>query len=233
MAIAEQFRRMFHNQAVFIPDRYGGNYGPLLVTLLVLFVVIPGEADDFWGGRLVRGVFYVVYLFGFRGATNSRLVLLVAFAFAAGGYGISWIGEQESNNALNDIVFIVDIILAATLPALILRNVLTHTNVSINTLIGAASAYALGALLFALMYTRIGQLNPEAFTGAIDTENIFSTFLYYSLVVQTTLGLGDIDPTSPLSRGLTGVHAMVGQLYLVVLIAWLVGLHFSQSRSGE
>jgi hypothetical protein len=53
--------------------------------------------------------------------------------------------------------------------------------------------------------------------------------LYFSLATLTTLGYGDIVPTSAVSRMLASVEAVVGQLYLTVLVARLVGLHIAHS----
>ena len=53
--------------------------------------------------------------------------------------------------------------------------------------------------------------------------NITSHFLYYSFVTLTTLGYGDITPVHPVARMLSYLEAVIGQLYLAVLVASLVG----------
>ena len=66
-----------------------------------------------------------------------------------------------------------------------------------------------------------------------------TTALYFSFATLTTLGYGDILPTSPISRMLASMEAITGQLYLAVLVARLVGMHLvysmdhEQARSGE
>jgi len=60
-----------------------------------------------------------------------------------------------------------------------------------------------------------------------------STVLYFSFTTLTTLGYGDIVPTSPISRMLTSVEAIAGQLYLAVLVARLVGMHIVSSTGPE
>jgi voltage-gated potassium channel Kch len=51
---------------------------------------------------------------------------------------------------------------------------------------------------------------------------------YFSFVTITTVGYGDIYPVSPLARATAATEALLGQLYLVVLVARLVGLHTAQ-----
>jgi len=52
-------------------------------------------------------------------------------------------------------------------------------------------------------------------------------FQYYSFVTITTLGYGDITPVTEVAKAFSVLEAVVGQLYLVVAVAWLVGMHVS------
>ena len=57
--------------------------------------------------------------------------------------------------------------------------------------------------------------------------------IYYSFVTMSTLGYGDIVPRTPTTRMLAAIQAIIGQLYLTVLIARLVALHIVHSRSSK
>jgi len=52
---------------------------------------------------------------------------------------------------------------------------------------------------------------------------LLASFQYFSTITLTTVGFGDIVPVTPAARLVTGLEAMVGQLYLAVVIATLVG----------
>ena len=58
------------------------------------------------------------------------------------------------------------------------------------------------------------------------------TALYYSFVTMSTLGYGDIVPRSSLARMAAALQAIVGQLYLVVLVSRLVGIHIAQASES-
>ena len=60
-----------------------------------------------------------------------------------------------------------------------------------------------------------------------------SVFMYYSLVTLTTLGYGDITPVTPLARNLAAFEAAMGQLYIAILVARLVGLHIVHSGQED
>ena len=52
---------------------------------------------------------------------------------------------------------------------------------------------------------------------------LVANFQYFSTITLTTVGFGDIVPVTPAARLVTGLESMVGQLYLAVVIATLVG----------
>ena len=50
----------------------------------------------------------------------------------------------------------------------------------------------------------------------------------FSFITITTLGYGDMTPITDKATALALIEAVVGQIYMVVLVAWLVGMHVSQ-----
>lgn len=64
---------------------------------------------------------------------------------------------------------------------------------------------------------------PEA-DAAITSQGLF----YFSIVTLTTLGYGDITPRSRVAQQLAILEALLGQIFLVVLVARLVGLQIAQ-----
>jgi voltage-gated potassium channel Kch len=62
-------------------------------------------------------------------------------------------------------------------------------------------------------------------------EESTTSFMYFSLVTVTTLGYGDLSPVTDWARLLATTEAVIGQVYLVTVVAMLVGL-FAQQRVG-
>ena len=52
-----------------------------------------------------------------------------------------------------------------------------------------------------------------------------SGFMYYSFITLTTVGYGDITPVTGVARSFSLLEGIVGQTYMAVLVARLVGLH--------
>ena len=73
----------------------------------------------------------------------------------------------------------------------------------------------------------------DAFTGGgLNAADPFWDFVYYSFVTLTTLGYGDVTPHAPFAKSLAYMEALVGQFYIAVLIASLIGTHLANRKSG-
>jgi len=55
--------------------------------------------------------------------------------------------------------------------------------------------------------------------------------MYFSFATLTTVGYGDIHPNNPATGSLCAAEALIGQLYLAIMIARLVGLYAAQRSS--
>ena len=95
--------------------------------------------------------------------------------------------------------------------------------------------YLLIAVVWSDLYQILESFTPGSFSipdGPIQYKRIL--FLYFSLVTITTLGYGDMTPLTDQAAGLAAVEALIGQMYLVVMVAWLVGMYVSRrSKEGE
>jgi hypothetical protein len=115
----------------------------------------------------------------------------------------------------------------ASLGALIavLARVMEHESVGLETLAGALCGYLLIGFFFAALYAA-----ADAFGGAhaFGRPVPRTDFSYFSFVTLTTLGYGDITPTTDFVQRLAVLEAMIGQIYLATTIARLVSLFRSQ-----
>ena len=85
-------------------------------------------------------------------------------------------------------------------------------------------------LIWAVVYTLIELNFPTSFTnikGTSEWFTLFPNFIYFSFVTITTLGFGDISPSLPMSKVIVYLEAVVGQFYLAILVASLVGSHMT------
>lgn len=125
----------------------------------------------------------------------------------------------------------------------LLGRILFRRDVTSNTIFASLCVYLMIGYIWSFLYSMLEVLAPGSF--AIDTDvfryqmgndHLYTElyyFMYYSFTCLTTLGLGDVLPASPWARVLSVLEAIVGQIYLVVLVSRLVGMHISQRNTNE
>ncbi len=121
----------------------------------------------------------------------------------------------------------------------ILRDVGVGSRITSERVFGAVCAYLLIGFLFADLYGFISLIDENAFSVSEKIEARWveeeisgrgDVLTYFSFVTMTTLGYGDITPVSPAARTLAWMQALVGQLYLAITIAGLVGIHIARQK---
>jgi hypothetical protein len=104
----------------------------------------------------------------------------------------------------------------------IARQVVSHPQIDAVTILAALCTYLLIGLFFASLYATVGTLDGGSFfVRASATPPV--DFLYFSFVTLTTLGYGDLTPAGDLGRMLAVTEALLGQLYLVTVVALVIG----------
>ncbi len=111
----------------------------------------------------------------------------------------------------------------------LIRFILASEEVTREVLFAAIIIYLLVALMWSFAYIVLETIVPGSFNIPVPrTEEKQFVFLYYSFVTITTLGYGDITPVTHQAGALTILEAIVGQIYLVVLVSFLVGMFVSR-----
>jgi hypothetical protein len=111
----------------------------------------------------------------------------------------------------------------------ILRIIAKSEEVDRETIFAAIVAYLLMALMWAFLYMTLERVSPGSFSFPDKGSwGEMMRYEYLSFVTITTLGYGDITPVTDQASSLVLIEAFIGQIYLVVLVAWLVGMHVSR-----
>src|SRR4029450_12697525 len=111
----------------------------------------------------------------------------------------------------------------------VLREVFRSRTREVDAVVGALCGFLLILMVFMRVHGLIEALRPDSYRtdGPPFSERseamLVASFQYFSTITLTTVGFGDIVPVTPAARLATGLEAMVGQLYLAVVIATLVG----------
>lgn len=206
-------------------------YSSLMLTLLAMEFIGPLMADSDLEG-LVLGVL-VVMVAGSTiyaaGDSHFRRVLLVllAVALVVSHFMRALVDAPPWTMAYE----VIGVVMFSYVSLLLLSKILSvRSDVSGELIAGAVAVYLLLGAIFAYLFALVETVTPGSF---LDAHSQALNFHYYSMVTLTTLGYGDIVPVTPVARGLGAFEAVLGQLYLTVLIARLVGMHISVGVAGK
>jgi len=201
----------------------------LLVLIMSLLVLTP-FLDDFVETRILMDAFLTAIFFAIIFAVKSKRSHVIIASILALPLVIStWSFYFVELTSISLLTRIFGALFFGYAVINILRIVVQSEEVTKETIYAAIVAYMLMALMWAFLYMILELLAPGSFSfpeRGFRAETM--RFKYFSFVTITTLGYGDIAPLTNKASSLVMLEALFGQIYLVVLVAWLVGMHVSR-----
>jgi len=226
---------------VFIRYRFLG----LFSSLILIMLLIPGFDHLGASGRssAVRLIdlllFTVMYaVIALCGPSRSPLgvIIRILAVISVIAVVLDTIFADSSETVIPRSV--LGTLMMCYMTVVLLRYVLTTTSVTADTIFASLCAYLLLGFVWANFYSIVLYFDPDALSLPFETGmerevrigSAGSTSLvYFSFVTLTTLGFGDVVPQSPFTMMLSVIESAIGQIYLAVLVARLVGIQITRS----
>lgn len=210
----------------------GDSYGLLLALLVVLYIVIAAENhENLWGRFIISVLLGGVLLLAFHTShvrARAFKVGIVLVVLADTANLLQALFGRHGGDGSSFIMFLL--VLAA--PIVILNRIIRHETVGLETILGAICVYVLIGIAFAGIYGAVNETEPTGFFAQqVTPTNV--DFLYFSFVTITTVGYGDLTAGTSTGRVLTTFEAVIGQIFLVTLVARLVSLYGTKQRPAR
>jgi len=206
------------------------NFYFLFAGLLILLGIAPLLDGAPNSRALIQLAFTAMIVVGAFDLVDDGRWFYLGLALAGAGLA-SGLGFYHTGFALLGVIDLLAILGFCLLAVAIkLRRVLLSSGaITLNRVVGALCLYLLLGVIWAIMFEFVELARPGAFDyhGQQVGEPI-EQMLYYSFVTLTTLGYGDIAPIDPVARTLSYLEAVIGHLYVAVLVAGLVGRRVSE-----
>jgi len=209
----------------------------LFLFLLANLILYPFAEGTGIGYSLFRTSGYAVTLLSIYAVSFRRTLLVLVIALAAPEVIhrlFLTIGDASTFSIINTVLsFIFD----GVIVVVIFRKVFARGHVTAETICGALCIYLLIGFSFAGIYGLIWAVRPNAFyldptLNTHMTPNRFD-FVYYSFATMTSLGSAGITPVSGQARSISVMQAIIGILYLAVLISRLMAEYRSPNSSAQ
>jgi hypothetical protein len=215
----------------------GHKFFLLFLFLLAILVSYPYVQNDGFGYLVFRvfggvGILVAVYAIRLR-----RTLLLVALLLAVPAVLERLLLREPDPGFFSILSILLSFVFDVFIVVVIFRRVFGNDQPNSETIFGALCIYLLIGFAFASLYGMEAAIQPKAFyldprTNLHTVPNKFD-FIYYSFATMVSLGANGITAVSAPARSLSVIEALIGVLYLAVLIARLMGAYRRPSVSGR
>ncbi len=206
----------------------------LLISILCLLILDP-IFKGFAGIRILMDIFITTILISAVYAVSKKKhIILTAALLGLPMFASIWTDNFVKVPSLILVGDFFGILFMAFIVIVILSFIFREQEVTSNTIYAAIVVYLLMAIMWAFVFSALESINPGSFAiseGQIEAGR--PLFIYYSFITITTLGYGDITPVTAPANAFSSIEAVTGQIYLVVLVARLVGMHIAQSMDRK
>ena len=194
----------------------------VLLGILILTYVLRSVNDQSVVGELVSRLLYVIVFAGAVVAVDlpapvSRFSLIMVLCWPL----IALLNAMFEINifALIELMVVAAILVGCLI--IVFYDLSQEKERTEDAIAGSMFGYLLAALVFALFYVTLEEVQPGSFSLG-EADDRVSSLVYFSLVTITTLGFGDITPVSRLARVVVGIEAATGIMYVAVFIGRIV-----------
>ena len=203
----------------------------LLALSMMIFVVPVIQIKD---PHLIRVLLAIVVVSGLFAADFSRAAFRILVSIGTLAVLIALLNlVLPDSQALSAITFTLNTLYFIVVTIALVAHVARAKEVFGSTLLCAINSFLLIGLTLSILFLIMDLFLPGSFSQIEADRGSYSTFVYYGFVTLTTLGYGDITPDTSLARSLSTFTALFGQLYLVIIMAILIGKYLMAKQPAE
>jgi hypothetical protein len=204
-------------------------FGLVLLLVVVTYVITSLTRYTGWSAVAISaaGCSSAALAFGSSGA--SVRVVRIAAGLAILSTALAMVDALGGAEAFLAAAALIQMLLLLGATYVVLRSVLTELTVNFRTILGAISVYMIFALLITSLYVAIDRLQGGPFFAA-EAGGHTGDYIFFSFTTLTTTGYGNLVPAAQPGKMFAGLEMLLGQIFLVTLIAGLVSLWRPRQR---
>lgn len=217
------------------PKVYGERrFSALLVILMALLVGPPVLLGFGLSAGWFDGLVSILVLAGILSLCFERQQRVFALLLGIPSLFLSMGGYAFSGSISPWVLFVghlSQVLFFFGAAVLIVKSMFGSRSLTSDSIAGAVCGYLFLGLGWAVTYSMVERAWPGSFEvsqSLLTSSELSSTpgqvLTYFSFVTLTTVGYGDVVPTSPTTRTIAWIEAITGQFYLAVIVAGLVSM---------
>lgn len=204
-------------------------FGLVLLLVVATYVITSLTRYRGWSAVAISavGCASAAVAFGSSGVSAPRV--RVAAGLAVLSTALATVSALGGPDAFLGAAALVQALLLLGATYAVLRSVLTELTVNFRTILGAISVYMIFGLLFTSLYVTIDRLQSGPFFVE-EAGGHIGDYIFFSFTTLTTTGYGNLVPADQPGKMFAGLEMLLGQIFLVTLIAGLVSLWRPRQR---
>jgi len=200
----------------------------LLITILC-FIIGGPFVDEILHFEFISDIFLtIIFIFAIYAISLEKKNIYIGLLLAAPMFISIWISHLVKSLDLFAIGELFGALFAGFVVSLLIKFIFHEKEVTKEVIYAAVVVYLLIGIMWSFFYFILDYFYPDSFSFPDLPSLTVYRYLYFSYVTLTTLGYGDVAPLTSKAGSLVILEAIIGQIYLVVIVAWLVGMYVSR-----
>ncbi len=209
-------------------ERVRDAFGLVLLLVLLTYVLASLLGDKGWSAVVLCLTASATSVVALASSHAPHRYVRIAIWFSALALALSLLDLVADSHLMLNLSSLIEVLLLGGAMVAVLQRVVVAAEVGVRTILGALSVYAVLGIFFTYIYAAVGRLQGTPFFEGHPHVGQ-GDYIFFSYTTLTTTGFGDLVPGGQPGRMISGLEMMIGQIFLVTLVAGLVSLW----RPGE
>ena len=205
----------------------------LLFWMLLYLIISPFLAALPYATFILEACLTAVLLSAVYAVRKSKPFLYTAVALLVVSLMLQWMGNVKFVPFQLPLTQIATALYLALLIYGFFDEIFRAKKVDLDLIAATLCLYLIIGVLWGTIYSFLESLSPSSFSGGVldsaqSPAELSHAFNYFSFITLTTLGYGDITPQTQGAAALCQAEAIIGQFFVAVFVARLVGIEVAQ-----
>jgi hypothetical protein len=201
--------------------RIANAYGVVLLLVVGIYVLASLVYFRGWGAVALTATTAACTTVALVSSESRPPLPRVSMGVGSAAVALALASALGASGKLLGVAALAQVALLVVAAGEILGTVLQEHEVNFRTILGAISVYVMLGILFTWIYVAVDKLQGGQFFGK---PIQVGDYVFFSITTLSTTGYGNLVPAAQPGRMLAGIEMLVGQIFLVTLIAGLVSL---------
>lgn len=202
----------------------------LLVGILLFVFIFPlFEKSAIKDGLMTTSytlmLLSVVSIVEFKRRWIINLILVTVF--------LQWVLffiDYDQIPAIHYIAFLLSLVIFSYATARMIQQIIASKSIDTHLILATITGYLAIGVIFTMVNILVIYADPDAISFVTNGENL-GDIIYYSFITMTTIGFGDIAPVTQVAKGFAVFFGLAGQLYLTIIMAFIIGKYLNTKES--